>query len=69
MTLTTMLGVARRPQHYHLHFNKNVNEKEKHEGVHPKPLNPIMQDHTMKEVAIQSLKTKCKMTKKGRNKV
>jgi hypothetical protein len=30
-------GIARWPQHYHLHFNKNVNEKEKHEGV---TLNP-----------------------------
>ncbi len=45
MKLTTMLGVARWSQHYHLHFNKNVDEKETHEGVHLKPLNPIMQDH------------------------
>jgi hypothetical protein len=45
MKLATMLGIARWPLHYHLHFNKNVDEKEKYERVHPKPLNPIMQDH------------------------
>jgi hypothetical protein len=45
MKLTAMLGIVKWLQHYHLHFNKNVDEKEKHEGVHPKPLNPIMQDH------------------------
>jgi len=30
-------GIARWPHHYHLHFNKNVDKKEKHEGV---TLNP-----------------------------
>jgi hypothetical protein len=63
MTLTTMLGVARRPQHYHLHFNKNVNEKEKHERVHPKPLNPIMQDHNEGNCNTM-IKKMCKMTKR-----
>jgi hypothetical protein len=50
MKLTTMLGVARWPQHSHLHFNKNVDEKEKHEGVQLKPLNPIMQDHNERKL-------------------
>jgi hypothetical protein len=66
MKLATMLGIARWPQHYHLHFHKNVDEKEKHEGVHPKPLNPIMQDHNEGSCNTIIKKNKCKMIKKGK---